>query len=244
MSSSKNVSISKKTKNINENTYRKYVEETEDIQLYNKKVTQFFEMKNKWETRKNKKQSNCLICNNLTNTMTFEVSHDLYLAKCGKKICKPIEISRKTFISIDEKIKNISNKLNNLRQKFIIQKMDTMFNFIDDKNAIKVFKNEFEEYRELLKLYDEYISKYNTEEQKKNIDELNNKIYLEIIEINKLRDVIPLPIDDIIDIVNNNITPLINKLQEIQYPIMEMNMNKDGTIQLYQNTTKPQFIYL
>ena len=233
MSSSKKVSI-KTNAEPNEQP-----DEQPDEQ-YNKQVKRFFELKNKWEKRKNKKQTNCLICNNLTTTMIFEVSRDLYLAKCGKKTCPSIEIARKTFISMEDNIQQMRDKLDKLKRKFIIEKMDTMFKFIDDKNAIKVFKNEFEEYRELLKVYNQY----NLENKNQNkIDELNTKIYDERLEIMKLREIdyTPQQIEDIIDIVNNKLTPLIGELQELTYPIMEMNITKTGDIKLYQKSEIPRY---
>jgi hypothetical protein len=243
MSSSKKVSIAKKSKTSSTTINNEEMNTTSqlyDDEEYNKQVKHFFEIKNKWETRKNKKQTNCLICNNLTDTMIFEVSHDLYLAKCGKKTCPSIEISRRTYISIDEKMRQMREKLDVLKRKFIVEKMDTMFKFIDDKNAIKVFKNEFEEYRELLKVYNQYNVENKKEERQKRIDNINDKIFEECVEIKKLREL--RKIDDIVDIVNNKISPLTSELQKITYPIMEINITKNGDIMLYQNTEIPQFI--
>jgi hypothetical protein len=226
----------------------------EDDEKYNKEVRRFFEIKNKWETRKTKKQSNCLICNNLTNNMIFEISHDLYLAKCKKQTCPALEISRRTYISIEEQIKKMREKLDLLKRKFIVEKMDTMFKFIDNKNAIKVFKSEFEEYRELLKVYNKYNLENINEERENKINELNNKIYEECQEILKLRELQKTngihqqfqqgttTIEDIINIVNNKITPLTDELQKIQYPIMEMNFTKKGDIKLYQYNEIVNFI--
>lgn len=238
MSLSKKVSISKKKLN------KEPITTEEDNELYNKQVKTFFEIKNKWETRKNKKQSNCLICNNLTNTMIFNVSYDLYLAKCGKQMCPSIEISRRTYISMEDKTLQMKKQLDTLKRKFIVEKMDTIFKFIDDKNAITKFKNEFEEYRELLKMYNQYNLENKTEEHDKNINDITNKIYQECIEISKIREqkYTPQQIEDIIDIVNNKLTPLTNELNKLKYPIMEMNITKTGDIKLYQNTEIVQFI--
>jgi paraquat-inducible protein B len=220
----------------------------ESYEKYYKEVRRFFEMKTKWEMRKNKKKSNCLICNNITNSMIFEVSGDLYLAKCEKKTCKPIEILRKKFILIESKIQEIQHKLNYLKSKFIIEKMDTMFKFIDNKNAIKIFKDEFDEYRELIKNNELYNSENKMEETQNIIDEINQDIYKELIHIEKLRETIisgqnnSIIINDIIDIFNNKLTPLVEKLQNVQYPIMEMNITKKGDIKLYQNTKINEFI--
>lgn len=238
MSLSKKVSISKKKSN------KEPITTEEDNELYNKQVKTFFEIKNKWETRKNKKQSNCLICNNLTNTMIFNVSYDLYLAKCGKQMCPSIEISRRTYISMEDKTLQMKKQLDTLKRKFIVEKMDTIFKFIDDKNAITKFKNEFEEYRELLKMYNQYNLENKTEEHEQNINNITNKIYQECIEISKIREqkYTPQQIEDIIDIVNNKLTPLTNELNKLKYPIMEMNITKTGDIKLYQNTEIVQFI--
>jgi hypothetical protein len=123
-----------------------------------------------------------------------------------------------------------------------------MFKFIDNKNAIKIFKDEFDEYRELIKLNELYNSENKMEETQNNIDEINQDIYKELIHIEKLRETIisgqnnSIIINDIIDIFNNKLTPLVEKLQNVQYPIMEMNITKKGDIKLYQNTKINEFI--
>lgn len=233
----KKVSISKKEEIDNNEESNKSDEE------YNKSVKKFFEMKKKWEKNINKKkQMKCLICNNITNNMIFEITYDLYLAKCDKKTCHPFEISRRHYILLQDKIKEISDKINFLKNKFIVEKMDTMFKFIDNKNAIKTFKNEYEEYRELIKEYNEYNLKYNNDKQEKMIDEINNKIFQERNEIKKLRDYSPLQIDDILYIVNNKLIPLTIELQNVNYPIMEIDIIKKGEIKLFQYNKKPIFI--
>jgi predicted RNase H-like nuclease (RuvC/YqgF family) len=215
----------------------------DENEQYNKDVKRFFEIKQKWEENHPKK---CLICNNPNAKMRFEVSHDLYLAKCGKQTCQTIEISRRSFVSFDEKIQQMREKLDNLKRKFIIEKMDTMFKFIDDKNAIKIFKDEFEEYRELLKVYNQHNTETKYREREAKIADLTGKIYSECQEIQRLREgkegKETVAISDIIDIVDSKLTPLTGELQGLKYPIMEMNIGKMGEIKLYQVSQYPQFI--
>jgi len=233
--------ISKKNPTYNDEGYG-----DADVEQYNKEVKRFFEMKQKWEENAPKK---CLICNNANAKMRFEVSHDLYLAKCGKQTCPTIEISRRTFISFDEKMQQMREKLDNLKRKFIIEKMDTIFKFIDDKNAIKIFKDEFEEYRELLKVYNQHNVETKYRERDAKVAELNGKIYSNCQEIERLREgkegkegKEKVAISDIVDIVHNKLTPLTVELQVLKYPIMEMNIGKMGDIKLYQRQNKGEFI--
>jgi hypothetical protein len=240
------MSSSKKKSKKNTITFQPELEEkrdtTESDQKYIKDVTRFFELKSKWETRKNKKQSQCVICHSQTSSMVFEVSHDLYLAKCGKKTCPSLEIARRTYMSRDEKVNTLREKLNTLQRRFILEKMNTMFKFIDNTHAIETFKKEFEEYRELIKVLDTYNSSKKEEERHHHIDELNTRIYQEFIEIQKQREHVPPPTRDIVDILHTTIIPLTHERHTYMYPCMEMNVTKQGELHLFQTTEKTQFV--
>jgi predicted RNase H-like nuclease (RuvC/YqgF family) len=219
--------------------------------LYNKKVKQYFTIKSEWETtHKAKKSAKCLICNHANARMTFEVTRDLYLAKCGKDTCT-MEIPRKSFISFEEKMQQMQEKLKNLKLNFIIQKQDTIHRFIDDKNAIKVFKDEFEEYRELVKVFDQYNTQQNNTTRQTRIDELKTALFKECQEIKQLEETITTTatntattntIQEIVDIVFNKLTPLTVELQSLTYPIMELNVTKTGELRLYQRDEITQFV--
>jgi paraquat-inducible protein B len=254
---------SSKTKSKKARISTKHIEKDVDnvkegVEEYNRQVRRFFQAKQEWETRKTKRQSKCPICNNITSKMRFEISQDLYLAKCGKTDCS-LEIARRVYISQEDKMAQMEAKLAHLKNRFIIQKMDAMFKYIDDKNAIKVFKDEFEEYRELLKVYNQYNGEFANQETETAIETLNTQIYKECQEIKQLEETVKtsgttqstklatntatkVAITDIIDIVHNKLEPLVAELQQKQYPIMEMNLTKDGHIKLYQKPQLPKFI--
>jgi len=210
---------------------------------YQKSVRKFFEMKSKWEelNPRNKKprQQKCLICNNI-GKMSFIMTKDIYLAKCGKTNCK-LEIQRKNVVSIEEKMNTLKEKLDYLKRRFIIEKMDTLFKFIDDKNAVKLFKDEFEEYRELVKVYNEYTKTSTDQKVMERIDEQVVLLYKELENIKTLeRD--NGTIEDIISLYIKRIEPIAQNIQELQHPINELNRNRNGTFVLYQRPALPVFV--
>jgi hypothetical protein len=218
---------------------------------YNKKLTKFFEIKRKWESNKKHAPIKCPFCNQTTTQLNFEISHDLYLADCGKSSCPKMEISRRTFIHFDEKMQKLRQKLEIMKRFFIIEKMDNMFKFIDNKNVMKEFKDKLEEYRELVKLYEDNTIDREDIKQRDQIDDLNAKIYSELQRIKVIEETIMAEsknrnksIDDIVDIVANKVIPLSNELQNVKYPIMEMNIRKNGEIFLYQKSQLSKFIPL
>jgi paraquat-inducible protein B len=225
------------------------IEIDDNIQQYNKQLKRFFQMKTNWENTKNKNRGvKCPICNNITKKMNFEISHDLYLAECGKKICPKLEIPRRTYTLFDDKIQQMTDKLANLQRKFIIEKMDSMFKFIENKNTIKEFKADLEEYRELRKLLDEQTNDNNYQKHNEQIDVLNSQIFIELQKIKEIEKSIPTStsasklIDDIIQITTTKLIPLTIELQNTKYPIMEMNIRKNGELYLYQRDELAKFI--
>jgi HD superfamily phosphodiesterase len=146
-------------------------------------------------------------------------------------------------------------KKSNLQRKFIIEKMDTMFKFIDNKNAIKEFNKDIEEYRELCKILDEHTANINKQKHYDHIDELNSRLFIELQKIKELEQNIrnnttitnvatSALIDDIINITIDKIQPLNDEIQNVKYPIMELNIRKNGELYLYQCDELPQFIPL
>jgi hypothetical protein len=224
--------------------------EKENTERHNKEVLRYFKMKQKWEeimnTMKDNKRQKCLICG-LVGNMKFDVSKYLYSATCGKKNCS-LEIQRYNYISVDAKVASINEKLNALKRRFIIEKMDTMFKFIDDKNTIQTFKNDFEEYRELLKELNEFN---NTHNNTKEIDEkilvLNNKINLEkkVIEEHETAykiDKQESHIDDIVDKYYNKLIPLTDELFKLTHFTCEVNVKRNDISYLYCVPREHKFI--
>jgi hypothetical protein len=125
----------------------------------------------------------CIHCKRNVNT-NFRLVDNRYIASCGDHM-KPCDLNIKLFkgeyYNIYELLNIYLDEIQDDKQKMIISKMDSIFKYISDQTASKIFEENMERYQETSKLYKEvendYEEIYNNIENKQQIFRKREQIY-------------------------------------------------------------------
>lgn len=185
----------------------------------------------------------CINCDRPVGSI-FSNEGRTYLARCGdpKNPCNlDIRIFAGEFVKIDNLLEIFQEDLQNEKEYIIRQKLDTLFNYISENDAVIIFKKQLEKYTEtnafLKELVDEYADIYFNEEKK---DKIQKKIehiakiqerFNDIIVKYKQSDNMSL-LKDAMEIYVSEIKPEMENLQMIKYETMEIEKEKDDYIMI------------
>lgn len=186
----------------------------------------------------------CINCNRPVGSL-FSNHARTYAARCGdaKTPCNlDIQIYAGEYGNITNLLTYFLNDIQDNKEEIIKQKLDTLFNYITEKNAITIFKTQLENYTEiktyLKELNDEYMNIYFNEERKEkmqkkieHIGEIQER-FNDFIRKYKHSDNREL-LKDAMNIYVNEIKPEMNNLQMLKYETMEI-VNKNEDYVLYQ----------
>jgi hypothetical protein len=212
---------------------------------YQKKV---YEMRkqvfNKAKSKKSAKKlmaelkPKCIHCDRPVGSL-FSNEGRTYLARCGdtKNPCKlDIKIFAGEFGLLDHLLKTFQQDIQDKKQDIIKQKLDTLFNYIGEREAISLFKEKLEQYTEvntfLKELIDEYTVLHFDEERKEKIQKKMMHIekiqerFNDLIEKYNQTDNREL-LKDAMTIYINDIKPEMENLRMMKYETMEIN--KEGS---------------
>lgn len=183
----------------------------------------------------------CINCNRPVGSI-FSNEGRTYLARCGdpKNPCNlDIRIFAGEFVKIDNLLEIFHEDIQNEKEDIIRQKLDTLFNYISENDAVIIFKKKLEKYTEtnafLKELIDEYTDIYFNEEKK---DKIRKKIeyigkiqerFNDIIVKYKQSDNMSL-LKDAMEIYVSEIKPEMENLQMIKYETIEIEKEKDDYI--------------
>jgi hypothetical protein len=222
---------------------------------YHDALNEYFDMKQKYEshilndkrdlyekgkTRKEKKEliqsyhPKCVKCKRPVGTI-FKIKNNHYVAICGdkKEPCNlNIKIYKGVFYSFETMLYQFKEEVEKIKETIIKQKLDTLFNYINEGESVIIFKHNLEQYHLSNNIYQELIKRYNTyynneihdEKIKEKMEEINDivrHIQEMIEEYNKRTD--EKWIEDIVEIERTNLFPEIQNLRMLHYKIMEMN---------------------
>jgi hypothetical protein len=212
---------------------------------YNKKV--YTMKKQVFEKARSKKiakkmiaelKPKCINCDRPVGSI-FSNEGRTYFARCGdpKNPCNlDIRIFAGEFGKIDHFITSFQNEIQDKKQDIIQQKLDTLFNYISEKEAISLFKKKLEDYTEvnsfLKTLTDEYTSIFFNEDKKEKIQKKIEHIAIVQERFNDLltkyrqsdnRELLK----DAMTIYISEIKPEMENLQMIKYETMEINKEKE-----------------
>lgn len=212
---------------------------------YQKKV---YEMKkqvfNKAKSKKSAKKlmaelkPKCINCDRPVGSL-FSNEGRTYLARCGdaKNPCNlDIKIFAGEFGLLDHLLKSFQEDVQDKKQDIIKQKLDTLFNYIGEREAISLFKEKLEEYTEvntfLKELIDEYtVLNFNDERKEKvqkkmaHIEKIQER-FNDLIEKYNQTDNREL-LKDAMTVYINDIKPEMENLRMMKYETMEIN--KEGS---------------
>lgn len=187
----------------------------------------------------------CIHCKRPVGTI-FAKRGDEYIALCGDKD-NPCELNIKIYsgyyFDTDNALYSNREILNDSKEAIIIQKLDTLFNYITESQSALIFKKELENYTENTEIYrdayDKYQETHNNMHKRELIARKNTEIYelLESIQTllneyektnNKeiLKTAVQMQMDELI--------PKLEFLRRLKYEIMEMFEDKHGILHLVQ----------
>ena len=162
-----------------------------------------------------------------------------YLARCGdpKNPCNlDIKIFAGEYGLLDIFLNTFQREIQDTKEEIIKQKLDTLFNYIGEREAITLFKKKLEEYTEVNTFLKELIDEYNALNFN---DERKEKVQKKMVHIGTVQE----RFNDLIEKYNqtdnrallkdamtvyiNDIKPEMETLQLMKYETMEIN--KEGS---------------
>ena len=192
----------------------------------------------------------CVNCDRMEGTI-FETKDRMYIARCGDT-ANPCNLNIKLYAgeygNLDYLVHFFKESVQIHKENIIRHKLDTLFNYVDEKKAVAIFKKEFADYTEKNVFFEELASKYGairfSEERdekirrkqgeiariQENMQELIGK-YRESGNEENLRDAMYIYIKEL--------DPEIQNLRLLKYKMSEMvdaddSGDKDAVKRLYQ----------
>ena len=205
-------------------------------QVYNIKKQVYNKAKSKKVARKmiSELKPKCINCHRPVGSL-FSNEERTYVARCGdaNTPCNlDIRIFAGEFGNIDSYLTTFQELIQNNKEEIIKQKLDTLFNYIDERESIVLFKQKLEEYTEsntfLKELNNEYINIFFNEEKKEKMQKKIEHIskiqerFNDLIVKYKHSDNREI-LKDAMNIYVNEIKPEMDNLQMMKYETMEIN---------------------
>ena len=210
---------------------------------YEKKL---FELKKKAHAKENTKKRKrmaaksviapCVKCKRKVGTLFYK-KENIYYAKCGdpNSPCN-LDIRLHDGITdlIEVHLKDIQIEINETKENIIKHKLDTLFNYIDEKDAAELYKTYLEDFNLDNNVLTMYLGKrsqvFHSEVKEKAINEKNEKLYSYVQDIQRLlKDYKESNNEEIlkqaISIHINDVIPEMRNLRNIQYEVMEMEID-------------------
>jgi hypothetical protein len=225
---------------------------------YMESLNTYFEMKTEYQTKvyamkkqvfnkaKSKKAAKrlmaelkpkCINCDRPVGSI-FSNEGRTYLARCGdaKNPCNlDIKIYAGEFGLLDNFVTSFQNEFQDSKENIIKQKLDTLFNYIGEREAITIFKHYLEEYTEVNTFLKDLMNQYTilnfNEERKEKVQKKMEHIgaiqerFNDLIEKYNDSDNREL-LKDAMTVYVNDIKPEMENLQMMKYETMEIN--KEG----------------
>ena len=215
-------------------------------------------------------KSQCINCKRPVGTI-FSIKKGEYTAICGDanaqtKCNLNIKLASGDFSSHDNILYLFREEVEDLKEKIIIRKLDTLFNYVDENKAISIFKKELEEYNftsSLYKqLYEKNIELHNDPMRKELILKKENDIFKLMETMNKVLEEYEKQdnkeiLRNAVEIQVKEIIPEMENLRRLKYELMEMDnktVNAGGfgksiidvecnLVQRYVNLSKHDFTF-
>jgi hypothetical protein len=180
--------------------------------------------------------------------MIFKNEGQHYIGRCGDRE-KPcgflIDLFRGNTTNRNEMLETFRLETVDIKEEIIIQKMDTLFGYEDERKAVESFQSIMDKFRSTSTIYKEYLDNYNemyysphrrelVKNKMQTLHDLKKSILEHIAEYEKTdhRDVLKVAVD----IYAKQYVPEVANLRMLKYEIMESNYNAyDKTTELYQD---------
>jgi hypothetical protein len=187
----------------------------------------------------------CINCQRKVGTI-FKTHNRKYTAVCGDTV-KPcslnIQIFNGNYMPIDDILQVYGGHVQELKEKIIIQKMDTLFNYVSERLAVSDFKRILEEFNsaslEYKKQKDKYDDIVSNEARKRNLEKKEGEIariqedidnimeqYKKTGDRRFIQDAVKLQVDDYI--------PAVQNVRLLKYETMIMEDEDENVSRLVQ----------
>ena len=224
---------------------------------YKESLLAYFELKSKYEkdlfqakkkahakenTKKRKRMAakskiaKCVKCKRNVGSLFYK-KDNIYYAKCGDPT-SPCNLDIRLHDGITDLIEvhlnDIQKEINEAKENIIKHKLDTLFNYIDEKDAAELYKTYLEDFNLDNNVLTMYLGKRNqvfhSEVKEKAVNEKNEKLYSYVQDIQRLlKDYKESNNEEIlkeaVGIHVNDILPEMRNLRNIQHEVMEMEID-------------------
>jgi hypothetical protein len=215
-------------------------------------------------------KAHCINCHRPVGTI-FSIKKGEYTAICGDtnvqtKCSLNIKILGGDYSSHDNILYLFREEVEELKEKIIARKLDTLFNYVNENKAISIFKKELEDYNftsaMYKQLYEKNIEIHNDPTRKELIIKKENDISKLMETMNKLLEEYEKTnnkeiLRNAVEIQVKEIIPEMENLRRLKYELMEMDnktTNAGGfgksvidvnckLIQRYANLSKYDFTF-
>jgi hypothetical protein len=182
----------------------------------------------------------CISCKRKVGTI-FDTRNGEYRAACGDKT-KPcrlhIHIYNGDYFNLFSLLKLYQTDVRDVQEKIIQQKLDTLFDYVDQYTATKEFKETLTEYTETSEMYkkmmDKYTDIYKNKEREIQTGRTMEKVYriredmtamLEEYKKTGNHDILTTLVKMHLD----DLEPAIHQLRMLKYEVMSVDIDEDNT---------------
>lgn len=189
----------------------------------------------------------CIKCKRRVGSV-FTMKNNRFVAVCGSKT-KPcdlrIELFRGNYDNLNGLIKMYKDTLEDQKEDIIRQKMDTLFNFVDEREAVRLFKTKLEDYNKNSGMYKDYVDVYmglfeNKHKQTLVKTKMENVYRLKEVMTNLAnefeRNGNRVALQTLVGIYEKEYAPEIMNLRRLHHEVMEMNELDENTQILFQHS--------
>ncbi len=180
----------------------------------------------------------CISCKRKVGTI-FDTKDGKCIAVCGDK-SKPchlnIQIYNGDYFNLFTMLNLYQGDLQEIQEKVIQQKLDTLFNYVGERTAVQEFKQQLEEYTENTEMYKRILDKYeDTYKNKETLLKLERKqedIYRIRREIADMQEQYrktnkPEILETMVKLQVDELEPAIHNLRMLKYEVMMVDINED-----------------
>jgi len=183
-------------------------------------------------------KTGCVNCGQKGGTI-FEYKDRVLIARCNnlEAPCKlDIKLFKGAYITQETSTKYWQQEMDNDKLNIIILKLNLLFGYLTDDEALEKFNEQKESFKEASETYEDHLLdlRKNTDNKEKNIanKELASKLEFEILNIKQLltqykRTNNPALINECVEKYKETIIPLLKNIRDTKYAYMAVEYNKD-----------------
>jgi len=216
------------------------VEYMEELNKYLQLKSDYTIKLKEMRTKKHSMLPKCMGCKKNVG-MIFSSKNSKYAVHCGDSPPCPwnMVLHRGFYNPVEEVIGTYSSIVDEIKQSIIQHKMDVLFHYLNEKEVMKIHEDEKQAYQTanqyLEKKKKEFENFFYSAEKQNEIEKLQYTMNQELEYVKEALQ--EERIQDAVDIQATRIFPLSQKIQKLQYEVMEVmyaSDDEDGPIRIVQ----------